>query len=454
MLFATDVAARGLDFPSVDWVLQADCPEDVPCYIHRVGRTARYTAEGKGLLLLTPSESAFAKELAAAKVPLKTMKLNQAKNQKITSSIQGLLGKDTELKYLAQRAMVSYLRSIYLQPNKDVFDVNALDVEAYAHSMGLPNPPRLRFLKSQGKGAGKNGETGEDSDDSDGGDSESEEAPAQGRAKDDDESDGDAESESDSDEKHDKVKSAGVLKRTGGGHFGMKVDDADSDDDLMTVKRADHRLRDVSESDDSDGDDGDDDGNERHLSERAQAVLAEGPVDLSERMRQKAKKGKLRIKQGGHGGNERVVFGDDGEAMAPLEALGVKSKNDGPVPDGGEELAAAAKAHYDKIRAERLRADKHDRLREKERLRDIRNKERMKRRKADGMTHSDSEGDDDDDDDDAGVQLGGASESESEESDSEPRKRQKVDVAVAGMATKDETVESMEERALRLLRGK
>ena len=58
------------------------------------------------------------------------------------------------------------------------------------------------------------------------------------------------------------------------------------------------------------------------------------------------------------------------------------------------------------------------------------------------------------DDDDAGVQLGGASESESEESDSEPRKRQKVDVAVAGMATKDETVESMEERALRLLRGK
>jgi ATP-dependent RNA helicase DDX10/DBP4 len=61
VLFATDVAARGLDFPSVDWVVQADCPEDVPCYIHRVGRTARYTAEGRGLLLLAPSEAAFAK---------------------------------------------------------------------------------------------------------------------------------------------------------------------------------------------------------------------------------------------------------------------------------------------------------------------------------------------------------------------------------------------------------
>ena len=178
-------------------------------------------------------------------------------------------------------------------------------------------------------------------------------------------------------------------------------------------------------------------------------------MDLAERMRQKAKKGKLRIKQGGHGANERVVFGEDGEAMAPLEALGVKSRSDGPVPDGGEELAAAAKAHYDKIRAERLRADKADRLREKERLRDIRNKERTKRRKADGLTQSDS--DDDDGDEEAGARLGGAAGSDgsgSESESEEPGKRRKVDVAVAGMATKDETVESMEERALRLLRGK
>ena len=56
VLFATDVAARGLDFPGVDWVVQADAPEDVDMYIHRVGRTARYNAGGKALLLLTPQE--------------------------------------------------------------------------------------------------------------------------------------------------------------------------------------------------------------------------------------------------------------------------------------------------------------------------------------------------------------------------------------------------------------
>ena len=49
VLFATDIAARGLDFPTVDWVLQVDCPEDVAAYIHRVGRTARYVSGGSPL---------------------------------------------------------------------------------------------------------------------------------------------------------------------------------------------------------------------------------------------------------------------------------------------------------------------------------------------------------------------------------------------------------------------
>jgi hypothetical protein len=35
VLLATDIAARGLDFPDVDWVVQLDCPEDVAAYIHR-----------------------------------------------------------------------------------------------------------------------------------------------------------------------------------------------------------------------------------------------------------------------------------------------------------------------------------------------------------------------------------------------------------------------------------
>ena len=466
-LFATDVAARGLDFPAVDWVVQADCPEDVPCYIHRVGRTARYTAEGKGLLLLTPSEAKFAEELAAAKVPLKTMRLNQAKNVSITSSIQGLLGKDSELKYLAQRAVVSYLRSVYLQPNKDVFDVDALDVEAFANSVGLPNPPRLRFLKSQRVSkAGSDDDSDEDEEKDERGANETKARPASSAAdEDEDDASGpESSSESESSSGADETRDRGVVKRAGGGHFGIQVDGADEDDDLMTVKRADHGMDGASDEDLETAHHAD-------LSVAARAALAEGPADPGAALRARAKKGKLRIKAGGHGGNDRVVFCEDGEAMAPLEALG--DANAGPVHEGGEALAAAARAHYDRVRKQRLEADVADRAREKQRLRDMRDKNKAKERKLSG---DDDDGagvavlgeasDDDDASSDSGRsgRDGGGSrsddDSDSDDSDSDsdssdrPQKRAKTDVSVAGMALKSETVESMEERAMRLLEGK
>lgn len=71
VLFATDIAARGLDFPAVNWVLQFDCPEDADTYIHRVGRTARYKEGGEALLLLLPSEEkAMVRQLQEKKVPI------------------------------------------------------------------------------------------------------------------------------------------------------------------------------------------------------------------------------------------------------------------------------------------------------------------------------------------------------------------------------------------------
>lgn len=127
--------------------LQVDCPEDVETYIHRVGRTARYDKEGKALLLLAPTETAFVKLLEAKKVPITETEANAARLQSISAKLQAICAEDATVKYLAQKSFISYMRSVYLQSNKEVFKVEALPADAYALSLGLPVAPKIKFIK-------------------------------------------------------------------------------------------------------------------------------------------------------------------------------------------------------------------------------------------------------------------------------------------------------------------
>ncbi|KAG8543987.1 hypothetical protein GDO81_023295 [Engystomops pustulosus] len=52
------------------------------------------------------------------------------------------------MKERAQRCFVSYLRSVYLMKNKEVFDVFKIPLVEYAQSLGLAVPPRVRFLQN------------------------------------------------------------------------------------------------------------------------------------------------------------------------------------------------------------------------------------------------------------------------------------------------------------------
>jgi ATP-dependent RNA helicase DDX10/DBP4 len=150
VLFATDIAARGLDFPSVDWVIQLDCPESATTYLHRVGRTARHAAVGNSFLMLLPSEeTGMLQQLRAHKVPIEKIEPNPRKVISIQRKIEAYLAQDHELKESASRAYVAYLKSTYLLKNKAVFDVFALDTFSFAASLGLAIPPRARFLEKQ-----------------------------------------------------------------------------------------------------------------------------------------------------------------------------------------------------------------------------------------------------------------------------------------------------------------
>lgn len=91
-MLCTDVAARGLDIPKVDWIIQFDPPDDPKEYIHRVGRTARgLGGSGHALLFLLPSELSFLKYLKELKVPLEEYEFPKNKVANIQAQVRTAL---------------------------------------------------------------------------------------------------------------------------------------------------------------------------------------------------------------------------------------------------------------------------------------------------------------------------------------------------------------------------
>jgi ATP-dependent RNA helicase DeaD len=62
-LIATNVAARGLDIPTVSHVVNYDVPETPEEYVHRIGRTARNGAKGVARTFITPEDGQFLLEI-------------------------------------------------------------------------------------------------------------------------------------------------------------------------------------------------------------------------------------------------------------------------------------------------------------------------------------------------------------------------------------------------------
>ncbi|MBQ6062844.1 MAG: DEAD/DEAH box helicase [Prevotella sp.] len=56
ILVATDLASRGLDIPMIDNIIHYHLPESEHGYVHRVGRTARWDAQGRAFFILNPEE--------------------------------------------------------------------------------------------------------------------------------------------------------------------------------------------------------------------------------------------------------------------------------------------------------------------------------------------------------------------------------------------------------------
>lgn len=150
-LLATDVAARGLDFPDVDWVIQLDCPEDTKTYIHRVGRTARFDKSGRSLMVLMPNEvNHMLEQLQKRKIPVEEVPTRDRHLFNIQNSVESHLARDVSLREEAKRAFKSYINSLLNTHYRHMFDPKEINLKAYAQSLGLEVTPRVRILERRG----------------------------------------------------------------------------------------------------------------------------------------------------------------------------------------------------------------------------------------------------------------------------------------------------------------
>ncbi|GLH13662.1 Probable ATP-dependent RNA helicase pitchoune [Gryllus bimaculatus] len=144
ILLCTDVAARGLDIPAVDWIVQYDPPDDPKEYIHRVGRTARGEGgRGHALLILRPEELGFLRYLKEARVPLNEFDFSWNKIADIQLQLEQLISKNYFLNQAAKEAFKSYVRAYDSHSLKQIFDVHTLDLQKAAHSFGFSVPPAV-----------------------------------------------------------------------------------------------------------------------------------------------------------------------------------------------------------------------------------------------------------------------------------------------------------------------
>merc|ERR1711936_869320 len=144
ILLCTDVAARGLDIPDVDWIVQFDPPDDPKEYIHRVGRTARGEGgKGHALLILRPEEYGFLRYLKQAKVPLNEFEFSWSKISDIQPQLEKLVMKNYFLNVSAKEAFKSYVRAYESHALKQIFNVQTLDLKSVGMSFGFVSPPHI-----------------------------------------------------------------------------------------------------------------------------------------------------------------------------------------------------------------------------------------------------------------------------------------------------------------------
>lgn len=152
ILLTTDVAARGLDIPQVDLVVQVDPPSDTKNFIHRCGRAGRAGRRGLAVVFLQPKEEGYVAFLDVRKTPITPLAqplvaVTDGEAAETAEKIRQLALADREIYLNGTRAFVSWVRSYIEHRASSIFRVQDLDWVDLARGWGLLELPKMPELK-------------------------------------------------------------------------------------------------------------------------------------------------------------------------------------------------------------------------------------------------------------------------------------------------------------------
>ncbi|XP_050209644.1 DEAD-box ATP-dependent RNA helicase 18 [Mercurialis annua] len=146
ILLCTDVAARGLDIPGVDCIVQYDPPQDPNVFVHRVGRTARLGREGSAIVFLLPKEEAYVEFLRIRRIPLQERKIADDAPD-VVPEIRSAAKKDRDVMEKGLRAFVSFIRAYKEHHCSYIFRWKELEIGKLGMGHGLLQLPAMPEVK-------------------------------------------------------------------------------------------------------------------------------------------------------------------------------------------------------------------------------------------------------------------------------------------------------------------
>uniref|UniRef100_A0A8C1BU35 ATP-dependent RNA helicase n=1 Tax=Cyprinus carpio carpio TaxID=630221 RepID=A0A8C1BU35_CYPCA len=149
ILVCTDVMARGIDIPEVNWVLQYDPPSSASSFVHRCGRTARIGNQGNALVFLLPMEESYVNFLS----------INQKCPLQLYPPVKDVVDVLPKLKAMAlgdramfekgMKAFVSCVQAYAKHECSLIFRIKDLDFAALARGFALLRLPKMPELRGK-----------------------------------------------------------------------------------------------------------------------------------------------------------------------------------------------------------------------------------------------------------------------------------------------------------------